>query len=121
MLFDVLALSSLILFVTMWTIGPGTVSQLVIAKIYPSSVRGVATGIATACLWAAYALAASTFLSVTTVLGDAGTFWFFGATALLAWIFAYRYLPETRGKSLEEIAAHWHRPVSGSAPAASLR
>jgi PKHD-type hydroxylase len=56
-----------------------------------------------------------TDLSLTLFLADPS------ATALPAWIFAYRYLPETRGKSLEEIVAHWHRPVSGSAPAASLR
>ena len=118
-LFDVLALTSLILFVAMWTIGPGTVSQLVIAEIFPARVRGLATGVATAFMWGAYALAASTFLSLTQLLGDAGTFWFFALTAVFSAAFAWRYQPETRGRSLEEIAAHWQRAAAAPPDAAT--
>ncbi|MGH6896482.1 MAG: sugar porter family MFS transporter [Geminicoccaceae bacterium] len=107
LMFDILAVASLLGFVATWTIGPGAVCQLVIAENLPSSVRGMAMGIATACLWGAYLLTASTFLTLTAALGNGGTFWFFGLTAILAWLFVYRYMPETKGKSLEEIEAHW--------------
>lgn len=107
LMFDGLAVTSLLLFVTMWSIGPGAVSQLVISEIYPLSVRGVAMGIATAFLWGAYLLTASTFLTLTALLKEAGTFWLFGLTAVIAWMFVYRYVPETKGKSLEEIEADW--------------
>jgi sugar porter (SP) family MFS transporter len=107
LVFDGLALASLLLFVAMWSIGPGAVSQLVISEIYPLTIRGVAMGIATAFLWGAYLLTASTFLTLAAVLGDAGTFWLFGLTAILAWLFVHHYMPETKGKSLEEIEAQW--------------
>jgi MFS transporter, SP family, galactose:H+ symporter len=113
-MFDIMAVASLMGFVAMWTIGPGAVSQLVIAEIYPSSVRGLAMGVATAFLWGAYLLTASTFLTLTAVLGNAGTFWFFGLAAILAWAFVYRWMPETKGKSLEEIEAHWQAAAARS-------
>jgi MFS transporter, SP family, galactose:H+ symporter len=107
LVFDGLALASLMLFVAMWSIGPGAVSQLVIAEIYPLTVRGVAMGIATAFLWGAYLLTAATFLTLSALLGEAGTFWLFGLSAVVAWAFVYRYVPETKGRTLEEIEAHW--------------
>ena len=112
--FDIMAVASLMCFVATWTTGPGTVSQLVIAELYPSSVRGLAMGVATAFLWGAYLLSASTFLTLTAALGNAATFWFFGLTAILAWAFVYHYMPETKGKSLEEIEAHWRAVAARS-------
>jgi len=35
------------------------------------------------------------------------TFWLYGAIAAVAWVFFYRLVPETKGKSLEQIEAHW--------------
>jgi len=112
--FDIMAVASLMCFVAAWTTGPGTVSQLVIAELYPSSVRGVAMGVATAVLWGTYLLTASMFLTLTATLGNAATFWLFGLTAILAWVFVYHYMPETRGKSLEEIEAHWQAVAARS-------
>jgi MFS transporter, SP family, galactose:H+ symporter len=112
--FDVMAVASLMCFVATWTAGPGTVSQLVIAELYPSSVRGLAMGVATAFLWGAYLLSASTFLTLTAAFGNAATFWFFGLTAIVAWAFVYHYMPETKGKSLEEIEAQWQALAAGS-------
>jgi hypothetical protein len=47
-----------------------------------------------------------TFLSLVAVLGDAGTFWLYGVIAVAAWIFFYRLVPETNGKTLEQIEAY---------------
>lgn len=47
------------------------------------------------------------------LLGHAGTFWLYGLIAIGAWIFFYRLVPETKGKSLEQIEAHWR---SGKSP-----
>src|ERR687891_369750 len=99
LMFHGLAVASLLLFVAMWSIGPGAVSQLIISEIYPLSVRGVAMGIATAFLWGAYLLTASTFLTLSALLQEAGTFWLFGLIAVIAWVFVRPYVPETKGKS----------------------
>jgi hypothetical protein len=58
-------------------------------------------------------LVAVTFLTLVGVLGHAGTFWLYGLVAIGAWIFFDRLVPETKGKSLEQIEAHWR---SGKAP-----
>ena len=47
------------------------------------------------------------FLTLTQVLGKAGVFWLFGVVSSGAWLFAFFLVPETKGKTLEEIEAHW--------------
>ncbi len=63
--------------------------------------------------WAMNLLVAVTFLTLVSLLGHAGTFWLYGLVAIGAWIFFYRLVPETKGKSLEQIEAHWR---SGKSP-----
>jgi MFS family permease len=84
-----------------------------ISEIYPLKVRGAAMSAATVCNWAFNLLVAATFLSLVAVLGHAGTFWLYGVIAIAAWIFFYRFVPETKGKTLEQIEAHFQ---SGKAP-----
>ena len=50
---------------------------------------------------------AVTFLTLVAVLGYAGTFWLYGVIGVVAWIFFYRLVPETKGKTLEQIEEHW--------------
>ena len=53
-------------------------------------------------------LVAVSFLTLTHLLGKAGTFWLYGAVSIGAWFFAFFLVPETKGKTLEQIEAHWH-------------
>jgi predicted MFS family arabinose efflux permease len=48
-----------------------------------------------------------TFLTLVNVLGRPETFWLYGVIAVVAWVFFYRLVPETKGKSLEQIEEHW--------------
>ena len=50
---------------------------------------------------------AMSFLTLTQVLGKAGVFWLFGVVSSGAWLFAFFLVPETEGKTLEQIEAHW--------------
>lgn len=50
---------------------------------------------------------ALSFLTLTQMLGKAATFWLYGAVSIGAWLFAWFLVPETKGKSLEQIEAHW--------------
>jgi Glucodextranase, domain N/Sugar (and other) transporter len=56
--------------------------------------------------WGMNLVVSVTFLSLVAVLGDAGTFWLYGIIAIAAWIFFYRLVPETNGKTLEQIEAY---------------
>ncbi|MEQ9617855.1 MAG: sugar porter family MFS transporter [Deltaproteobacteria bacterium] len=102
-----LAVGSLILFVAAWTIGPGSVVQLVIAEIYPLSIRGLAMSVATAVIWATYLIVTLTFLSLVDVLGRPETFWLYAGLCIVSYFFVYYYMPETKGMSLEEIEDYW--------------
>jgi hypothetical protein len=57
--------------------------------------------------WAANLIVALSFLTLTHVLGKPATFWLYGAISIAAWVFAFLLVPETKGKTLEQIEAHW--------------
>jgi predicted MFS family arabinose efflux permease len=80
---------------------------LLIAEIYPLRVRGTAMSLATVANWGANFLVAATFLSLVKWIGQGGTFMLYAAIGVCAWFFVFRLVPETKGKSLEEIQEHW--------------
>jgi hypothetical protein len=57
--------------------------------------------------WSANLIVALTFLTLTNLMGKALTFWLYGLVSMGAWIFAFLLVPETKGKTLEQIEAHW--------------
>lgn len=79
------------------------VMWVVVSEIYPNRVRGVAMSVATFALWTACFLLTYTFPLLNTGLGAAGTFWLYGGICLLGGIFVCVRVPETKGKSLEEL------------------
>ncbi len=76
---------------------------VVISEIFPNRIRGAAMAISTIALWTASFLLTYTFPLLNEALGAAGTFWLYGVICLAGFIFIYKKLPETKGKSLEEI------------------
>lgn len=102
-----IAVGSLIVYVGSFAIGLGPVFWLLISEIYPLKIRGLAMSVATIANWGANLLVALTFLTLIQVLGRPGTFWLYGFLGVGAWLFAYFLVPETKGRSLEDIEAHW--------------
>ena len=107
------AIAGLVIYVACFAFGLGPIFWLMISEIYPLRNRGVAMSAVTVTNWAMNLLVAVTFLTLVSVLGHAGTFWLYGLVSIGAWIFFYRLVPETKGKSLEQIEAHWR---SGKLP-----
>lgn len=97
----------LMLYVASFALGLGPVFWLLISEIYPLKVRGLAMSIASEANWGSNLIIALTFLTLIQVIGKSGTFWFYAAIGILAWIFCYRLVPETKGHTLEEIESHW--------------
>jgi SP family galactose:H+ symporter-like MFS transporter len=102
-----IAVGSLIVYVGSFAIGLGPVFWLLISEIYPLKIRGLAMSVATIANWGANLLVALTFLTLIQVLGRPGTFWLYGLLGVGAWLFAYFLVPETKGRSLEDIEEHW--------------
>jgi sugar porter (SP) family MFS transporter len=98
-----LAVISLMLYVGSFAIGLGPVFWLMISEIYPLKIRGRAMSIATLVNWGMNLLVAITFLSLIQLLGTPGTFWLYSLVGIGALVCVYFRIPETKGKSLEEI------------------
>jgi sugar porter (SP) family MFS transporter len=103
-----IAIVSLMVYVGAFAIGLGPVFWLLISEIYPLKIRGLAMSVASAANWGGNLLIALTFLTLIQLLGRPMTFWSYGLAGIAAWLFAWFLVPETKGRSLEEIEAHWH-------------
>jgi SP family galactose:H+ symporter-like MFS transporter len=101
------AVITLMAYVASFAISLGPIFWLLIAEIYPLKIRGLASGTAATSNWASNLLVSLTFLSLVQVLGPSWTFWLYGVMAIAAWIFSYYLVPETKGRTLEEIEEHW--------------
>lgn len=97
------AVICLMLYVGSFAISLGPIFWLMIAEIYPLRIRGRAMSIVTMINWATNLVVAITFLTIIELLGTSGTFWLYGTIAVLSLLFVYYRVPETKGKSLEEI------------------
>lgn len=79
------------------------VTWIVISEIFPIRVRAKGMAISTFALWSASFVLTYTFPLLNNVLGSYGTFWIYGLICISGFIFIKKYLPETKGKTLEEI------------------
>ena len=98
-----LAVVTLMVYVASFAISLGPIFWLIIAEIYPLRVRGVAEGTAAGVNWASNFVVSFTFLTLVEVLGPSMTFWVYALLAVASWLFAYYLVPETKGRTLEEI------------------
>lgn len=99
---------SLGVYIASFAVGLGPVFWLLISEIYPLNIRGLGMGVATVVNWVTNLVVALTFLTLIDRLGKPGTFWLYAAVSILALIFTAMFVPETKGRSLEEIETHWH-------------
>ncbi|HMB50054.1 MAG TPA: sugar porter family MFS transporter [Natronoarchaeum rubrum] len=108
-----IAVASLMLYVAFFAIGLGPVFWLLNSEIYPLKVRGTAVGVTTVVNWAANLAVAQSFPYLVDTVGEAGTFWTFAALSVAAFAFAYAFVPETTGRSLEEIESDLRETALG--------
>jgi len=79
------------------------VTWVVLSEIFPNHIRGVAMSMATFALWAACFVLTYTFPLLNKLLNASGTFWLYGIICVFGFWFIWKRLPETKGKSLEQI------------------
>nr|WP_212979475.1 sugar porter family MFS transporter [Paenibacillus azoreducens] len=102
-----LVLIFILIYVAAFAVSLGPVVWVVMSEIFPNRIRGKATAIASMALWAADYLVSQAFPPMLASAGPAITFWSFGLMALITFIFTWRVIPETKGKSLEEMESLW--------------
>lgn len=83
------------------TLGP--VTWTLLAEIFPNRIRGVAMATCTFALWTGCCTLTFSFPSMNSALGSSGTFWIYSIICCCAFLFLFRYCPETKGKSLDQL------------------
>ena len=94
-------------YVASFAISLGPIFWLLIAEIYPLKIRGLAEGTAATFNWASNLVVSLTFLTLVEKLGASSTFFLYALASVASWIFAYYFVPETKGRTLEQIEAFW--------------
>jgi Sugar (and other) transporter. len=92
-------------YVAFFAIGLGPVFWLLIAEIFPLAVRGRGMSLATIANWSFNMLVSITFLDLVKGLGRGPTFLIYAAMTLATIVFTWFLVPETKGRSLEQIEA----------------
>jgi sugar porter (SP) family MFS transporter len=117
-----IAIAGLLIYTGSFAIGLGPVFWLLIAEIYPVKIRGQAMSLATMANWGANFIVTISFLTLLSLIGNAGTFFLFGGLSLVALLYFWRQVPETKNRSLQEIERDLDMPhgameETGPAPA----
>jgi len=97
------AVASVAAYVGFFAIGLGPIFWLLIAEIFPLALRGRAMSLATVANWVFNLIVAATFLNLVGALGSAGAFLVYAILSVAALIFIALVVPETKGRSLEQI------------------
>ncbi|MFI3258715.1 MAG: D-xylose transporter XylE [Rikenellaceae bacterium] len=100
------ALISIVIYTASFMMSWGPICWVLIAEIFPNTIRGKAVAIAVAAQWLANYTVSSTFIPLAE-WSTGGTYLIYGTFCLLSIIFVWRWVPETKGKSLEDMTALW--------------
>ena len=107
-------LTFILLAIASYAISLAPVTWIMLSEIFPSKIRGRAMSICTLILWLSDFALSYTFPILTKNIGEGWTFMLYVAVTMIAAIFIWRKVPETKGKSLEEIELYWHRKSEGA-------
>jgi sugar porter (SP) family MFS transporter len=102
-----LILICLLVYIFAYGIGIGPIFALMCSEIFPTPLRGAGVSISFSLNWAATLLVSITFLSLIRHLGNSLRYWLYALLALAAMIFCWFLVPQTQGKSLEQIEQYW--------------
>jgi sugar porter (SP) family MFS transporter len=104
----IITLVALVVFIASFAFSLGPVVWTVINEIFPNRVRGRAVAVATAVNWGSAWLVSQFFLTLIDSIGNSATFCLFGAFSVIAYIWIWKTVPETKGRSLEQIQQLWN-------------
>src|SRR4029077_6747492 len=107
-------------YVASFAISLGPIFWLLIAEIYPLRIRGLAEGTAATFNRGSNLIVSLTFLTLVEKLGASSTFLLYASFSVLSWLFSFYLVPETKGRTLEEIEAFWRTGRSSRKMAARI-
>jgi SP family arabinose:H+ symporter-like MFS transporter len=105
-------LGGVLVFIAAFAIGNGAVCWIIISEIFPNRIRGVAAAIGTAAIWGGCFLLSELFPWMLANIGPVVIFGIFACVSLFGSLFIYLLVPETRGRTLEEIKQVWDQKAA---------
>jgi sugar porter (SP) family MFS transporter len=96
-------LAGLMLYVASFAVSFGPLLWVMLPELFPLKVRGAGTGVSALSNWGANFVVSQAFLPLVALIGTTAVFWILAGISVVAAIFIYFLVPETRGRSLEQI------------------
>lgn len=115
--FEIIGISTLvfiIIYTASFMMSWGPICWVLISEIFPNKIRGQAVAIAVAAQWASNYFISSTYPAMMEFSG-AFTYSFYGFMSVLSFIFVWKMIPETKGRTLEDMEELWEQKKDGSA------
>ncbi len=103
----IVTLLALVGFIVSFAFSMGPVTWTVINEIFPGHIRGRGVAVATAVNWASAFLVSQFFLTLVGAVGNSLSFGLFALFCVVAWVWIYFRVPETKGQSLEQVQQLW--------------
>ena len=103
-------------FITGFALGMGPIPWVIMSEVFPTKVRGVASGVTTQVNWFGAFMVMKFYVNMEDSMHSYGCYWFFAAVSLCAVVYVFIFLPETKGKTLEEVETLFanHRDLHGT-------
>jgi SP family arabinose:H+ symporter-like MFS transporter len=107
-----------VLFIAAFAMAMGPIGWLLCSEIFPNKVRGRAMSVAAFTVWTSCYVVAQTFpmLNDSVAVGPAKTFWIYALVSLFSFVFVLLFIPETKGRTLEQIEKMWSAPSPAQSP-----
>ena len=108
------ALIAVVAYIAGFSLSWGPVTWVMLSEIFPNSIKGKAMAIAVAAQWIANLFVSWSFKvldgnsALNTAFNHGFAYWLYGAASLVAAAFVWKFVPETKGRSLEAIQELWH-------------
>ena len=99
----VLSITTVMTYVATFSIGAGPITWVYTSEIFPLRLRSQGSSMAVVVNRVTSGVISMTFLLLSEAMTTGGAFYLFGGIATVAWVFFYTFLPETQGRSLEDM------------------
>ena len=104
-----LCMISIMLYSVSFMYSWGPICWVLIAEVFPNTIRGAAVAIAVAFQWIFNWIVSTSFVPMANSMGYMFTYSLYGVVCILAAIFVWRLVPETKGKTLEDMSRLWRK------------
>lgn len=116
----IVAFFSIIIYTASFMVSWGPICWVLISEIFPNTIRSNAVAIAVAVQWTCNLIVSSTFPTLIKILGDGGAYAIYAFFSVLSLVFVFFWVPETKGKSLEDMGDLWRSKMNKNKKEAEL-